>query len=282
MKILPIHLDAEHLALYSAFLKNCFPDTPSNRRKFSVASLTWFYKDNPDGMALGFDAFDENQLVAHYVCIPTSILGSAGPLKALLSVNTATLPQFQGRGLFTQLAQNTFEAARQLGFDCVYGVANKNSTPVFLQKLGFSLVAPLQAMLGIGRLKPPRSDLPMQFQRSWNPSSLTWRCANPASPLSASKQLGSRVLMAPTEFPGICAYAELSDNTASKSSPCCISLKLKLVLGMFPQGVPLSFFKIPNFLKPAPLNFIFKSLQPAVLVPNRDAVYFTFLDFDAY
>ena len=282
MKVRPIRLDAEHLELYSALLNNCFPDTPANRRKFSTASLAWLYTENPVGMALGFDAFDGDQLVAHYVCIPTNILGSAGPLRALLSLNTATLPKYQGRGLFTQLAQTTFEAAKQFGYDCIYGVANQNSTKGFVQKLGFSLVAPLQAMLGIGRLQPPISNFPLQFQRSWNSSSLTWRCDNPANPLRLRKQFDRSVFMADTEFPGVCAYAELWGGTILKSSPSVYSLKLKLVLGLFPQGLSASYFKIPDFLKPAPLNFIFKSLNPLVVVPNRDAVYFTFLDFDAY
>ena len=282
MKILPIQLDAEHLELYSALLNNCFSDTPVNRRKFSIASLAWLYKENPDGMALGFDAFDEDQLVAHYVCIPANIIGTDGPLRALLSLNTATLPSYQGRGLFTQLAQATFEAAKQFGYDCIYGVGNQNSTPGFVQKLGFSLVAPLQAMLCIGRLQPPVSNYPLQFQRSWSSSTLTWRCANPANPLSTSKHLDTSVFMARTEIPGIYAYAELWGETILKSSPSVSSFKLKLVLGLFPQGLSASYFNIPDFLKPAPLNFIFKSLNPLVAVPNRDAVHFTFLDFDAY
>ena len=282
MKILPIQLDALHLVLYSAFLKKCFSDTPANRRKFSIANLAWLYIENPDGMALGFDAFDGDQLVAHYVCIPTKILCTDGPLRALLSLNTATLPSYQGRGLFIQLAQATFEAAKQFGYACIYGVANQNSTPGFVQKLGFSLVAPLQVLLGIGRYKPPTSNFPLQFQRSWSSSSLTWRCANPANPLSTSKQFGSRVFMASTEFPGVCAYAELSGKTVFDSSPSIISVRLKLVLGLFPQRLPASYFKIPDFIKPAPLNFIFKSLNPLVPVPKRDSVHFTFLDFDAY
>jgi predicted N-acetyltransferase YhbS len=280
MKILPIQLDDEHLELYSALLLNCFSDTQANRRKFSSACLAWLYKENPDGAALGFDAFDEDQLVAHYVCIPSKIIGTNGPLRALLSLNTATLPSHQGRGLFTQLAKATFEAAKQFGYDCIYGIANQNSTPGFVQKLGFSLVAPLQAMLGIGRLGPLRSNLPLQFQRSWSPATLSWRCANPANPLSTSKQLGARVFMAHTEFLGICAYTEIWDKTVLISSPSVYSLKL--VLGLFPQGLSASYFKVPDFLKPAPLNFIFKSLNPLVVVPNRDAVHFTFLDFDAY
>jgi GNAT superfamily N-acetyltransferase len=282
MKILPIQFDAKHLALYSVLLKNCFPDTPANRRKFSVDSIVWLYTHNPDGMALGFDAFDEDQLVAHYVCIPANILSASGPMKALLSLNTATLPSYQGRGLFTQLAQATFEAAKQLGFDCAYGVANQNSTTGFVRKLGFSLIAPLQARMGIGRLHSPWSNLPLQFQRIWKPSALIWRCANPANPVRISKQFDTCIFMADTQYKGICAYAELLDNSVFNCSPRFSSLKLKLFLGLLPQGLNESYLKIPEFLKPAPLNFIFKPFQPMVPIPNRDAVHFTFLDFDAY
>ena len=88
--------------------------------------------------------------------------------------------------------------------------------------------------------------------------------------------------MARTEIPGIYAYAELWGETVLKSLASVSSLKVKLVLGLFPQGLSASYFKIPSYFKPAPLNFIFKSLNPLVVVPNRDAVHFTFLDFDAY
>jgi len=280
MKILPIQLDVEHLELYSIFLTKCFPCTPANRRKFSSATLAWMYKENPDGLAIGFDAFDGDSLVAHYVCIPASIIGPDGELRALLSLNTATLPNYQGKGLFTKLAKTTFESAEQLGYDCVYGVANQNSTPGFVGKLGFSLVAPLQAKLGVGRLRPPISNFHLQFQRSWSSASLAWRCANPANPLSASnKKAGFSIFMGDTEFPGVCAYAELWDNTVLEISQSEFSLKL--VLGLFPQGLSSSYLKIPDILKPTPLNFVFKSLNPFVVVPQRSAVQFTFLDFDA-
>jgi hypothetical protein len=282
MKIIPIQLDAERIALYSALLKACFPDTPANARKFSIESLVWLYTQNPEGLAIGFDAFDEDKLVAHYVCIPSTITGASGRLKALLSLNTATAAQYQGKGLFTQLAKTTFAAATEQGFACVYGVANQNSTPGFVQKLGFNLVGPLQALIGLGRLCPPKPNSSLQFQRSWSMAALKWRCANPANPIRVCRRSGCDIFYADTGYPLIDACVEQLGHEFSTDPFCVQQWKFKLMLGLFPQGVPSTYFRIPDFLKPSPLNFIFKSLDPAVSIPARHAVHFTFLDFDAY
>jgi GNAT superfamily N-acetyltransferase len=282
MKIIPIQLDAERIALYSALLKTCFPDTPANARKFSIESLVWLYTQNPEGLAIGFDAFDEEKLVAHYVCIPRAITGDSGPLKGLLSLNTATADQYQGKGLFTQLAKATFAVAAQQGFACVYGVANQNSTPGFVRKLGFKLVAPLQALIGFGRFQPPQPNSSLQFQKTWNATALKWRCANPANRIRACRHSSGNGFYADTGYPLVDAHVEQLGHGFSTEPLCVSQLRLKLVLGLFPQGVPSTYFKIPDFLKPSPLNFIFKPLDSTTSIPDRHAVHFTFLDFDAY
>jgi hypothetical protein len=282
MKIVPIQLDASGISNYSELLRSCFPDTPSNSSKFSKANLSWLYTQNPEGFAIGFDAFHQGKLVAHYVCIPTTIMGTSGPMRALLSLNTATSPQYQRKGLFTQLAHATFSLAKQQGFGCVYGVANQNSTKGFVQNLGFDLVASLEARIGIGRLKPLKTNSTLQFQRNWNNAALNWRCNNPANPIRACQKTSSCVFFGDTGYPLISAYDEQWENNFSTTPFGGRQLKLKLIIGLFPQGVPCTYFKIPNFLKPSPLNFIFKSLDPKVTIPERHLVKFTFLDFDAF
>ena len=90
MNIAPLQLDAAGIKRYSKLLRTCFSATSSKAGKFSEASLIWLYTKNPEGLAIGFDAFDDGELVAHYVCIPTTITVTTGPVKALLSLNTAT------------------------------------------------------------------------------------------------------------------------------------------------------------------------------------------------
>jgi hypothetical protein len=282
MKIAPVQLDSIGISRYSKLLKICFPDRPSNNGKFSEESLIWLYTQNPDGLAIGFDAFDEGQLVAHYVCIPTTIKGKEGTVKALLSLNTATLPKYEGKGLFTKLARATFATASQQGFSCVYGVSNHKSTPGFVNKLGFHLVAPLEARIGIGQIYPSNPNKTIQFQRSWNTESLNWRCSNPANPITSCQHSSSSVFFARTSYPFIEVYDEQWGRDFSTHTIVAHKFKIKLILGLFPEGVSSTFFRIPNFLRPSPLNFIFKSLDPAMITPERYSVQFSFLDFDAY
>ena len=93
---------------------------------------------NPAGTVVGFDAWDDVTLAAHYVCVPARVLRWGDAFgRALLSLNTATRPAYQGKGLFTKLAAATYEGAeRPKGFECVYGVANANSTPGFHSQAG--------------------------------------------------------------------------------------------------------------------------------------------------
>src|SRR5690349_12069268 len=129
----PIRTDAAALAQYGALFQACFPMTD----KFTPRYLQWLYVDNPDGKAVGYDAWDGERLAAHYVCIPARAWVEGAQVPVLLSLNTATHPDYQGKGLFTKLASMTFEAGAAQGFDGVYGVANANSTPGFVRKLGF-------------------------------------------------------------------------------------------------------------------------------------------------
>jgi GNAT superfamily N-acetyltransferase len=138
---------------------------------------------NPDGRAVGFDAWDGERLAAHYVCVPARARVDGRLVPVLLSLNTATHPRLPGQGLFTKLAAMTFEAAGEAGFDGVYGVANANSTPGFIRKLGFQLVRPLDARSGWADLRHGRpGPAALSFERSWSPR----RCAG-AAPIRTTR-----------------------------------------------------------------------------------------------
>ena len=130
---------------------------------------------------VGYNAWEAGRLAAHYACVPAHVHALGAPRRALLSLNTATHPEFQGRGLFTKLADHTYAAAAASGFELVYGAANASSTPGFVRKLGFQLVAPLDSRIGAGRLGRidwPRAQAQAAFARSWSEPELAWRMAN--------------------------------------------------------------------------------------------------------
>lgn len=287
MEFAPIQHDAATLAQYGALFATCFPTTD----KFTAAYLTWLYVDNPDGRAVGFDAWDGKRLAAHYVCVPARAWVEGKEVSVLLSLNTATHPDYQGKGLFTKLAAMTYEAGAAGGYDGVYGVANGNSTPGFVRKLGFQLVRPLEARIGLGGLQhgPSTPSPALSFERSWSAAALRWRCANPDNPVSARVAGDKVAFYAPAAGNKLPAYAELPRAAldaglgalpvaAAPLSP------LRLFIGLAPDAASSywNYVSIPRRLRPSPLNLIYRSFSPRVAALDPARIAFSFLDFDAY
>jgi GNAT superfamily N-acetyltransferase len=281
----PVECDAAAYADYMSLFAECFPAA----NKYSLGYLDWLYRSNPDGQVVGFDARDGDRLAAHYVCIPARAQVGGQEVSVLLSLNTATHPDYQGRGLFTELAERTYAAGAALGYDCVYGVANAQSTPGFIRKLKFQLVGPLQAMVGIGSLGINFRNLDgLQFRRSWSSNALAWRCASPVRPVTIRRKHGRDIFLAPALIGDSCmAAAEVDEapiaagqvnKTGNFTSP------FRLFIGMIPpvaQRCSL-YIDIPQALRPSPLNFIYRSLSERLKSIQSDKVFFSFLDFDAY
>lgn len=283
MRIQPITLDSDALWRYSELLKACFPVSKQNHLKFSESTLKWLYIENPDGPAIGFDAFDGDTLVAHYVCIPTVILHKGRHLRGLLSLNTATLNRAQGKGLFSKLATLTFNSAKLLGYQYVYGIANHNSTHGFVNRLGFTLISPLEASIGFGHEIPetPKPFEELSFRRVWTPQTIEWRCANPANPIYHQKVDDCTRFYSKTQIPGLSVHA----NLPLAPPPTCRALQasnLRLFIGLSNSYRQYLRWNIPQKLRPSPLNFIFKSLTDQQVQPHHSTSTLNFLDFDVY
>lgn len=278
----PVQCSADAYARYQELFLRCFPKTD----KFQPEYLDWLYRQNPDGSVVGFDAWEGDQLAAHYVCVPARAEVGGLEVSVLLSLNTATDPAFQGKGLFTKLADLTYRAGAEQGFDSVYGVANANSTPGFLRKLQFSLVEPLQARVGIGALNIDFAKLAgkVQFRRAWSNGSLAWRCSSPVNKVVARPNASGATFQARAIGGGIVnVCAELDRPVPAGANGATLS-PLRLSIGLIPSGVASGgvYFDIPKRLRPSPLNLIYRSLSGRVPTIASGSVFFTFLDFDAY
>jgi GNAT superfamily N-acetyltransferase len=285
MNFTPIQLDDATLARYGELFTACFPMTD----KFTPRYLKWLYVDNPDGPAVGYDAWDGEKLAAHYVCIPARAWVEGAEVPVLLSLNTATHPDYQGKGLFTKLAGMTYEAGAAQGFDGVYGVANANSTPGFVRKLGFQLVRPLEARVGLGGLRhaPKPASSSLSFERSWSAAALRWRCANPHNPVFVKNGGGKLRFHAAASGNKLPAYAELDAdgvNLPPASQPQPALSPLRLFIGLAPDATSSywNYASIPMSLRPSPLNLIYRSFAPRVSGLDPARIAFSFLDFDAY
>jgi GNAT superfamily N-acetyltransferase len=277
---LPIRFDQPALAQYGALFAQCFPGAT----RFTSEYLAWQYLHNPDGRAVGFDAWDGEVLAAHYVCLPALVQVDGRAVRVLLSLNTATAPAFQGQGLFTRLAALTYDAGAALGYDGVYGVANGNSTPGFVRKLGFQLVRPLEAMVGVGTLGTGPMPHQLSFQRSWTCETLRWRCASPYNPVRCRQRGSLWQFHAPALGQRVPAYAELALADGMAPPATAGVPPLRLFIGLVPDAARglATFASIPRRLRPSPLNLIYRSFTQRVTHIDPRAVAFTFLDFDAY
>ena len=277
MEFRQIGIDPGRCARYGELFATCYAG-----KRLTPAYLHWEYAANPEGHAIGFDAWDGERLAAHYVCLPARAQINGRNVRVLLSLNTATHPDYQRLGLFTKLAEMTYSLGAGQGFDAVYGVANANSTPGMTRKLGFQLVCQLEARIGIGKLPAARGDL--SFARTWTDAGLRWRCENPLNPVSYRRRLQHWEFFADSIARFLPVYAELASDEVDLP-PCDIqsSGTLRLFLGLIPHVTDFGrFLSIPNRLRPRPLNMIYRSLSSRAPTLDPRAVSFSFLDFDAY
>ena len=251
------------LSKYLDLFKASFP-----RFKTSVEYIDWLYFKNPNGPAVGFDAYDGELLVAHYVCIPIWIDGYQKP--SLLALNTATHPKYQGRGLLKVLANNTY-GKYENEFSCVVGVANAQAIKPLTKHLGFEHIGDLELRFG-------SLDSSSRGRRTYSSDEVRWRANCPKRSLSTRLYRGQTIKFT-RRLHGIFPINALCPVRGGESqSP-------KLLTFMDRLGVTLDWrrnFKpklfLPKRLKPSPLSFVFRPLSES---DSSRLVAWTFPDFDA-
>ncbi len=260
---------------YARFLTRVFPEA----KKFTPEFIEWQYYKNPNGEALGFDAFFDGQLIAHYVAIPVRYSINDSSVMGLLSLNTATDPQHQGKGLFTKLANKTYELAKEKNYQFVIGVANQNSTHGFLKKLGFYLIAQLDVKIVFGQINK-RSNRKYILRPQWNRENINWRMDQPGSKYS----LCGNGIFVNTDKLNIRAYMgdkqdEGELNIIREDNVGLLKVWIGIDNDRKFKGINLS---LPERLKPSPLNLIFKDLNGNLPILQKEDVLFELIDFDAY
>ena len=279
----------EKIPEYVALLHRTFPDATE---RYSPAYLHWLYYENPDGPIIGFDAWVGDLAVAHYVCVPLRAqIQSVQPRRVLLSLNTATHPDYQGKGLFLKLATQTFALAAEQKYEAVVGVANANSTHGFVNRLGFQLVCPLDARIGVGsiRIDPVAArNAAQDFIRTWSQEAIAWRLANPyRGARLANQDNGIASFVAPSTNLAFMAWTERPANPDWSLVPRrrWTDMRPRVFVGLIPPAaVRTNLYRdIPGWLRPVPLNLIYKPLTsnvPPSIAASK--VFFDFLDFDAF
>jgi len=248
--------------------------------------LNWEYNLNPIGKAVGYNAWSNNQLAAHYVTQPIIMLINGKEARGLLSINTATHPEHQRKKLFTTLADATYQRAKNLGYSFVIGVANANSTHGFVRKLEFELISPLTAKIGIGRINYQSTRNLNTCERLWSRESLEWRLRDPLKKYSIRKLNNKYIIETSTGKLGIRARLGIFDKSLLPDAKYLnqnIFTPFKLYLGIDNSidWTKSRYYNIPERFRPSPLNLIFKKLNEDVEL-DRTNIKFQMIDFDAY
>lgn len=242
-------------------------------RKFTYDFIKWQYKDNPNGEVVGFDAYADDKLVAHYATIPIKMNIYGCSRKGLLSLNTATCQDHRGKGLFSILADKTFAKAQDLGYEFVIGVANANSTYGFLRNLGFYLISPLEVKIGVGCYRISSN---IKCFVEWSEEAYNWRSLNPSfryytkgDILFTNKILGVKV-----------AVKSLSKRKVnySENKSLCFLHPVNLYIGLGRVGG--CYVDVPSFIERSPFNLIFKDLSGNIPEIRKEDISFELFDYD--
>jgi len=234
------------LAEIEVLCAECFGNS-----KLSQRYLDWIYFQNPDGPVIGYNAYAQGELAAHYAIIPRNYFTGNG--STALSVNTVTSKKFRGMSLFGQLAERTYERAKKNGVKKVVGVANRNSINGFIKRLNFKFEGEVELRtILIGQLKSlPLIDITEQ--------QLIWRLKNPSAQYKKLKiDIERFAILRVTKFGYVClgVVAQDIDIPSVNSNFSIIIYPIFSDSATTPVG-----FKIPKWLMPSPWHVISRKLD---------------------
>ncbi|HEX8379735.1 MAG TPA: GNAT family N-acetyltransferase [Allosphingosinicella sp.] len=262
----------------SRLMREVFPKA----RHLTARYFEWHYGGNPDGKAIGCNAFAGDELVGHMAAqvFPCRLEGESR--RGMYTVNGSVHPLHRGRRLQSRISAAMFEEAARLGYSFCLATGNKWSTGPLLTR--FKMLRPLEARLGLGLPGRRGSGRPSSVERIWSEEALRWRLANPEGRYSAVRSGDRAAILAATGMPGIGAIVHQGPGAESLAARGPAPGPLRLWLGLDPEvdWAGSAFLPIPMRLRPSPLNLVYKDLTGSGFVPDPDRAVFRNLDFDAY
>lgn len=119
----------------------------------SAAYFNWKHYQNPFGNSLVLLAIEEGRIVGLRAFMRWCWVSKGNQLEAVRAVDTATHPDYQGKGIFKQLTLQAAEICKQDGVALVYNTPNTQSMPGYL-KMGWHKTGKMPLYVGPGSLVP--------------------------------------------------------------------------------------------------------------------------------
>lgn len=282
IELRPTQLEARGLDAAAGLLRRRFPRAPH----LTAAYLGWTYRDNPDGRACAWDAWERGSLVAHVSATPMRARLDGAEERAVLIQHVVTERGFEGRGLFKALVERALEEAVRRGFGHAIGIANANSRFALTERLHFASLGALDVRIGVGARPYPSQPRPAAWERIWEPGTLAWRLARPDRPYRARLRRGHAQILCASGVPGILAdlgvYREGLVPAPPPAPPGLAFARVWLGLDPDLDWRGRAYLPLPAALRPAPLHVVFRDLGAARRRPDAARLRIAALDFDAY
>jgi GNAT superfamily N-acetyltransferase len=110
-----------------------------------AAFLSWKHLENPFGVSPMWVALDDQRIVGFRTFLRWEFLFPGGQIvRAARAVDTATDPEYQGRGIFRRLTLQGIEELPADGVKLIFNTPNEKSLPGYL-KMGWTQVGRLSA-----------------------------------------------------------------------------------------------------------------------------------------
>jgi len=269
-----------NLEIYRNLYNQCFSDS-----KFKINYLNWLYNENPNSNFIGIDCFDGDILIGQVGGIPFDYVLNKKNIKIILPVNVCLIKKYQKKGLFGEMTKKFEKIIKENNFDGIIGIGNKSATPAWIRSINLINLFQLEVFLGVGQLNNNNfNTTQFDFYSYWDQKKLNWRLNNPNNKMFINKQdTKINSVYSTTKYPFIKAHAPLvfCDNDILCDNYQNSILQPFIFIGKIGKLKNKNVLGLPEFLKPSPLNFIYKFFNPNITL-NKEKIFLTFLDFDIF
>lgn len=269
---------------YVKLYRRCFAKYPIKKNEIY---FEWLYKKNPLGEFIGIDAVDLNsgEEIGQVGGVPYEFNYNGKKIKVLQSINVCVDTRYRGKKLFKEMASRLEEYAKSENYSLIIAIANKLATPAWQNSIGLKFLTQLDVLLGYGDLGLNNLNLNNSiFTSIWNQKRIEWRKNNPSNSVNIYKQKKIR-LSSPSVMSIFKVFSLIEcENLSINYNKAKFNFFLpNLFIGLVPPNSNSSiYFKIPEVLKPSPLNFLYKNINDENIEIKKDECFFSYLDFDAY
>jgi len=143
-------------------------------RKMPASYFKYRFFGTPYGKPIIFLMKFQRQIVGFYAVHPIKVKIKGKDILGGYSYLTMTDPSHSGKGIFISLALKTFEEAKKKNYNFIYGFANTNSYPLFIHKLGFVELKPINfislklSKQITGKSCARKHEFPNDLEQIWN------------------------------------------------------------------------------------------------------------------